>query len=254
MLQGARIAVIVPAYNESRLIARTLASVPSYVDHVVVVDDGSRDDTAARAQGHGDDRVEVLRHGANRGVGRTLATGYEAAFAQGADVAVVMAGDGQMDPRDLKRLLAPVLRGETDYAKGDRLGYPEANAHMPWTRWVGNHLLSWLTRWATGLEVRDSQCGYTALSRRAAERVALDRIWPRYGYPNDLLGALADSGMRVRDVIVRPVYGDEDSGIGWWHALVVIPFVLLRVGLRRTRRSAPALPRTWPEAPRRLER
>jgi len=233
MLRGATIAVVVPAYNEALLIARTLTSVPAFVDHIVVVDDGSSDGTCERARGSGDPRVVVEVHGHNRGVGAAIATGYQRAFASGADVVAVMAGDAQMDPTDLQALLWPVIEGEADYTKGDRLSHPQAMRLMPLTRWLGNHLLSLFTRWVTRLPVQDSQCGYTALSRRAAELVPLSELWPRYGYPNDLLAHLAEHGGRVRDVVVRPVYADERSGIGLRHALFVVPFVLVRALSRR---------------------
>ncbi len=151
MLYGARVAVVVPAHDEARLIARTLRSIPAYVDHVVVVDDASRDETAQRVEALDDPRVELVRHLENRGVGAAIATGYRRAFGAGAQVAAVMAGDGQMDPRDLEALLTPVLRGEADYAKGDRLSHPDAFARMPVSRWLGNHGLSAATRVATGL-------------------------------------------------------------------------------------------------------
>lgn len=228
-----RISVVVPAYNEARLITRTLRSIPAYVAHVVVVDDGSLDDTALCAQALGDPRVEVVRHRENRGVGAAIVTGYAAAFARGADVCAVMAGDGQMDPADLARLLTPVLAGEAAYAKGDRLSFPDARRAMPLTRWLGNVVLARLTGLAAGLPVRDSQCGYTALSRQAAHQLPLHKLWSRYGYPNDLLGMLRERKLAVSEVVVRPVYADEESGIRLWHALFVVPFVLLRVLLRR---------------------
>jgi dolichol-phosphate mannosyltransferase len=235
-----RIAVVVPAYNEGRLIARTLASVPAYVEHVVVVDDASTDDTAARAKQSGDPRVHIVRHRENRGVGAAIVTGYEEAFARGADVCAVMAGDGQMDPADLEHVLWPVLRGEAAYAKGDRLSFPYAREAMPVTRWFGNWVLARLTALATGIPVRDSQCGYTAITREAAEQLPLNTLWNRYGYPNDLLGMLSERDLPVREVVVRPVYGDEESGIRLWHALFVVPFVLLRVFARRLRYAADA--------------
>lgn len=230
-----RISVVVPAYNEGRLIARTLASIPSYVHHVVVVDDASADDTSLRARALADPRVEVVRHSENRGVGAAIVTGYEVAFARGADVCVVMAGDGQMHPGDLASLLSPVLRGEAVYAKGDRLSFPGARSAMPITRWLGNFVLARLTALAVGLPVRDSQCGYTALSREAARELPLHKLWSRYGYPNDLLGMLSERNLPVSEVVVRPVYADEESGIRLWHALFVVPFVLLRAFARRLR-------------------
>ena len=231
--RAARVAVVVPAYNEARLLGRTLRSIPRRAQHVVVVDDGSGDDTAAVAQRSGDPRVEVVRHEQNRGVGAAIVTGYRVAFARGADVCVVMAGDAQMDPSDFEALIALVLDGSADYAKGDRLSFPEVHRHMPLTRLLGNGLLSLCTRLATGLPISDSQCGYTALSRRAADQLPLERLWPRYGYPNDLLGMLAERGLNVREVVVRPIYADEASGIGLQHALGVVPYVLLRVVARR---------------------
>ncbi len=236
MRKQAHIAVIVPAFNERNLIAQTLAQVPSRVDRIVVVDDGSSDDTAAVARTVDDPRVIVVQHEENRGVGAALTTGYRACFEAGAEVAVVMAGDGQMHPDDFDALVSPVLSGEVDYAKGDRLSWPGARDVMPPMRWLGNHVLSSLTRLALGSPVRDSQCGYTALRRSAAARIDLDALWPRYGYPNDLIARLLERGCRVRDVAVRPVYAEEKSGIGWRHALVVIPFVLTRALARRAKR------------------
>jgi glycosyltransferase involved in cell wall biosynthesis len=238
MLDGLDVAVVVPAYNEERHVGRVLSSIPSFVDRVFVVDDASADATFERAGATGDARVSVLRHAENRGVGAAIVTGYHHAFAAGADVAVVMAGDGQMDPADLGALLAPLLRGEADYIKGDRLAWPDVARRMPLTRLIGNHALSVFTRAATGLPVSDSQCGYTALARGAAERLRLDRLWPRYGYPNDLLAAAAAAGLRVKDVPVRPVYADEKSGVDLRHALFVVPYVLARAAFRRASTSS----------------
>lgn len=241
MMDGARVTVVVPAHDEERLIAQTVRVIPPWVDHIVVVDDGSTDGTAQRVRALGDPRVELRKHARNRGVGAALVTGYQAAFAQKADVVAVMAGDGQMHPDDLSTVVAPVVRGEADYVKGDRLSHPEGRRDMPWLRWMGNHALSLLTRWVTGLPLRDSQCGYTALSRQGAEQLPLHALWPRYGYPNDLLGHAAAAGLRVRDVTVRAVYGDERSGVRLWHAVVLIPALLLRIALRRRMRLG-ALP------------
>jgi glycosyltransferase involved in cell wall biosynthesis len=230
---SAQIAVIVPAYNEAERIGGMLRDVPSFVDKIWVIDDGSSDATSACASALGDPRVCVLRHHENAGVGTALRTGYRAAFEFGADVVAVMAGDGQMHPEDLPALLEPLVKGEADYTKGNRLAHGEAFARMPFARFVGNQVLSFCTRLATGLAVHDSQCGYTALHRRGADCVAWTELWHGYGYPNDLLGQLAQRGARVRDVTVRPVYAGEKSGIRFWHALFVIPFVLARVFTRR---------------------
>jgi glycosyltransferase involved in cell wall biosynthesis len=244
MIDGARVAVVVPAHNEARLVARTLRGIPAFVDHVVVVDDASTDGTVREVRTVEDPRIELVRHPINRGVGAAIVAGYRRAFASGADVAAVMAGDGQMDPEDLPRVLAPVIEGDADYTKGDRLSHPDAFVAMPLARWIGNHGLSAMTRVATGLPIRDSQCGYTAISRTAFGHLDAHAIWPRYGYPNDLLSRLAMADLRVRDVVVRPVYGEERSGIRPRDLVATFPRVLATGLARRLQRalrpSAPA--------------
>ncbi len=234
MIEARRIAVVVPAHDEEERIAATLETLPSVVDAIVVVDDGSGDRTGAIVRASTDPRVRLVVHARNRGVGAAIATGYRAAFAAGADVAVVVGADGQMDPAELLSLAMPVAQGRADYAKGDRLAHRELGS-MPPHRRVGNALFSALTRAVTGLDISDSQCGYTALSRSAAARLDLDALWPGYGYPNDLLARAAHAGLRVIDVPVRPIYAGEASGIGLWEGLVVIPSVIARAALRRVR-------------------
>jgi len=246
MFRGRVVAVVIPARNEADKIAATIRSVPGFVDHVVVVDDGSGDATAAvarraarrasaRGRGHAA-RVEVVVHERNRGVGAAIATGYARALALGAHATAVMAGDGQMDPADLPRLLAPVVGGQADYAKGNRFAWPGGWRMMPPVRMFGGAALSWLTGLASGYRhIGDSQCGYTVASRHALLAIGPD-LFARYGYPNDLLARLAAARVRVVDVPVRPVYGP-----GWrsgLHPLRVAPpiaWLLLRAFGRRLR-------------------
>lgn len=209
---------------------------PSFVDEVLVVDDASRDATVELAEAAGRASglcISVLRHRDNRGVGAAIATGYRAGRARGADVIAVMAGDGQMHPDDLAAVVRPIVRGEAAYVKGNRLRYPGAARLMPTARLVGTAALAFLTRHASGLaQLGDSQCGYTAISARAVDALDLDALWPRYGYPNDLLGALARAGLPVEEVTVRPVYRGEASGLRPWH-LATIGYVIGRVAYRR---------------------
>ncbi len=214
------ITVIVPAFDEAALIGRVLSSMPREVLHVVVVDDASGDETAEAARAAGDPRVVVLRHEENRGVGAAIATGYYEAMSRAGspnDAFVVMAGDAQMDPRDLPLIANPVLRGEAGYVKGNRFGAPDIARVMPRARWIGGHVLSWMTSRAIGVRVTDSQCGYTALARWACARIDLDDLWPRYGYPNDLLGKLVRSGVTITEAPVRPIYADEKSKLRTRH-------------------------------------
>jgi glycosyltransferase involved in cell wall biosynthesis len=215
MLAGKSVAVVVPAYDEEALVAATIRGIPAFVDRIYVVDDASRDGTAEAARASGDRRVEVLVHERNEGVGGAIVTGYKRAVADGVDVTCVMAGDNQMDPADLERIALPVARGEVDYAKANRLVSGEAWEVMPHLRYLGGALLSLLTKIASGFwHVADSQSGYTAASREILEQLDLDRIYPRYGFPNDMLVHLNVWNARVRDIPSRPVYGvGEQSGI-----------------------------------------
>jgi len=212
--------VIVPAFNEEARIGAVLASMPASVDEIFVVDDASRDATAAIARASIDPRVRVFVHAVNRGVGAAIATGYREALTRGGeagDAFVVMAGDGQMDPSDLDALTLPIRERRAGYVKGNRFAHPEVRATMPRARYLGGAVFSRLTSLAIGQPVQDSQCGYTAIAREACARLDLDALWPRYGYPNDLLAQLAERRIAIDEVCVRPVYAGEASGLRVWH-------------------------------------
>jgi glycosyltransferase involved in cell wall biosynthesis len=241
VLDGARVAVVIPSYNEARWIGETVSTMPGFVDDIIVVDDASYDGTAGRAAGAGDARLWVLRHAHNRGVGAAIVSGYRAARERGASVIAVMAGDGQMHPGDLERVVRPVARREHDYVKGNRLRHPEVLQTMPIGRLAAGFVLGWLTGLAIGRpELSDSQCGYTAISVAALDAIDLDTIWPRYGYPNDLLGVVARAGLSIGEVDVRPVYRGEASGVRPWH-VGTVAFLLARAVIRRA--SPPLLGR-----------
>lgn len=228
MYRQLRVGVVIPAFNEQGAIAATVAAVPAYIDNVIVVDDGSRDATSVRARIRPD--ICVIRHPENRGVGSAIATGYRHALHAHCDVAVVMGGDGQMDPRDLPALLDPIASGNADYVKGNRFLHADVWREMPPSRIAANVALSIATRVASGYRhVFDSQCGYTAIHRDSLAKIDLDRLWPRYGYPNDMLSRLHAIGARVIDVAVRPIYGAQwKSGIRLTAAVHPLPWVLLR--------------------------
>jgi glycosyltransferase involved in cell wall biosynthesis len=230
VLEGKRVAVVVPAHEEERLIATTIGGIPSLVDRILVVDDGSTDGTGATATAAGDDRVEVIRHESNRGVGAATVTGYRRALEEGFDVVVVMNGDNQMDPADLPALVRPVVRGEVDYAKANRLFTGQAWQLIPRTRYLGNAVLSMLTKIASGYwHVADSQSGYTAIGREMLAQLDLERVYTNYGFPNDMLVHLNVWNARVRDVPSRPVYGvGERSGIRYRRVVPRISWLLLK--------------------------
>jgi len=218
------IAVVVPAYNEEELIAKTLMSIPSLVDRIIVVDDCSTDHTGEilEERAEEDKRILLIKHISNQGVGGAIVTGYKKAIELNIDVTAVMAGDGQMDPNDLTNILEPVASGDVDYTKGNRLFQGDAWSMIPHYRYFGNSFLSLLTKIASGYwHIADSQTGYTAISLRALKKMNLDTIYKRYGMPNDMLIKLNQYDFKVRDVHVRPVYNvGEKSGI---RLVVVIP-------------------------------
>lgn len=228
MYRQLAVGVVIPAFNEEDAIATTVATIPDFIDEIIVVDDASTDATYQRARSC--PGVCVLRHPHNRGVGAAIATGYRRALHTGCDVAVVMGGDGQMDPRDLPALLDPIANGSADYVKGNRFLHPNVWAEMPRLRIIANLALSAATRVTSGYRhVFDSQCGYTAARCDALAKIDLNALWPRYGYPNDLLSRLHVAGARVVDVAVRPIYGAEwKSGIRLTAALHPLPWVLVR--------------------------
>ncbi len=230
MLEGKTVAVVVPAHDEEALIGTTLGGIPDFVDRVIVVDDGSSDATAERARSFGDERVEVVEHERNRGVGATIVTGYRRALELHADVVCVMAADNQMDPADLVTLVQPVARGELDYAKANRLFTGQAWDLIPRTRYLGNAVLSLLTKVASGYwHVADSQSGYTAIAAPMLAQLDLERVYSGYGFPNDLLVHLNVWNARVRDFQSRPVYGvGERSGIRYRRVVPRISWLLLR--------------------------
>jgi glycosyltransferase involved in cell wall biosynthesis len=237
MYKDKTIGVVVPAHNEETQIERTLRTMPDFVDRVVVVDDCSWDATGRIVQGiaEKDPRILLIRHELNRGVGGAISTGYVWCRDNDIDVAVVMAGDGQMDPADLPVLLDPVVEDRVDYAKGNRLVTGEAWKRIPHARYLGNSALTFLTKIASGYwHVTDSQTGYTALNKRALRLLPLEDIYPRYGMPNDFLVTLNIYNMRVADIPVNPIYGiGEKSGIKCSRMVFKLSLLLLRLFCRR---------------------
>jgi glycosyltransferase involved in cell wall biosynthesis len=230
VLEGQRVAVVVPAHDEEKLIAETIRSIPDFVDRVIVVDDKSGDDTVGAVRGMGDPRVVLIEHERNLGVGAAIITGYKRAMEERIDVTAVMAADAQMDPADLETLVAPVARREVDYAKANRLFTGQAWEVIPRYRYLGNAFLSLMTKIASGYwHVADSQSGYTAISLEMLELLDLDRIYQRYGFPNDMLVHLNVWNGRVRDYPSRPIYGvGERSGIRLRKVVPTISWLLIK--------------------------
>jgi glycosyltransferase involved in cell wall biosynthesis len=233
MFKHRTVGVVVPAHNESALIGTVIDTMPDYVDRIIVVDDVSSDDTAEVVQGYVDrmpGRVRLIKHEVNGGVGKAIVTGYQAAVEEQLDLTAVMAGDAQMDPEDLPALLEPVADGEVDYTKGNRLFTGYAWEIIPRYRYLGNSALTFMTKIASGYwHVADSQTGYTVANLKSLETIDLDGLYPRYGFPNDMLVHLNVYDFKVRDVPIQPVYGvGEKSGIKLWKVIPTLSWLLVR--------------------------
>lgn len=214
MFNGAVVTAVVPAYREERMIARVIETMPEFVDHIVIVDDCSPDDTSGAALAVGDPRVDLVRHEVNQGVGGAIITGHRRAMALGSDVNVVMAGDAQMDPAYLPALLEQVTDGGFGFAKANRFFAPESFSGMPRHRIFGNIVLSFLTKLASGYwHLFDPQNGYTAVRTSVLERIPLDNVARRYSFENDLLIHLNILQVPAVDVPIPAVYGEEVSSI-----------------------------------------
>lgn len=208
LYKGLHVCLVIPAYNEERLIGPTLSVVPPVVDAILVVDDGSTDSTPGIVESCllRDSRIELVRHARNRGPGGAIITGYKESSKRGYDVAVVVGGDNQMGFEYLTDFLEPLVRDEADYVKGNRFmnGVPKA---MPFARLVGNVVLSAMTKVASGYwHVFDTQDGYTAISKKAIDTVGWEDAWEGYGYVSDFLIRFNYYGLRVKDVYRKEVY------------------------------------------------
>ena len=223
MYQGVSIGVVIPARNEAEHLGGVLSGIPSFVDKVVVVDDGSSDGTGELA---GDADVVRLE---GEGVGSAIDHGHRRLLdvMDSNFISVVMAGDGQMDPDDMESLIAPIINHQAHHVKGERL---DRAGKMPLYRRIGTFILSILTTLACGQTIRDPQCGYTATSSEVLESWNWERSWKGYGYPNWWLMALSEKGWRVSHVPVKAIYEGQKSGIRVSSFLPKVALMLL-VGL-----------------------
>ncbi|WP_123620096.1 glycosyltransferase family 2 protein [Halorubrum sp. CSM-61] len=280
MYESHSVGVIIPAYNEAEFVGDVIRDVPEYVDRVYVVEDCSDDETpeairtaakadAANASPAADrrdndlpdigelrlesdalaEKVEefyaigrtvAIHHEENLGAGGAIKTGYQFALEDDTDVVATIDADGQMDPAQLSRFLDPIVAGDADYTKGDRLSNEDHSRGMPRFRLFGNHVLTFLTRVASGYwQVTDPQNGYTAVRTDVLERVSVEEMYEYYGYLNDLLVRLNIAGADIVDVPLPAVYDDEDSHIRYEEYIVNVSQMLLRNFLWRLRVKYP---------------
>jgi dolichol-phosphate mannosyltransferase len=219
-----RIAVVIPSFRAAATIGGVLGAIGPEVGRIYLVDDGCPDSTGERAlQDHADPRLVVLHNRRNLGVGGAMKHGYRRALADGADIVVKLDADGQMDPRHMKRLIAPIVAGAADYAKGNRFApanampagsSPRALSEMPLTRRAGNMAHSIFHRAATGYwRIADPANGYTAVHARALERVGLEALADCFFFETDMLFRLNLIDAVVADVALPACYPGSGSSL-----------------------------------------
>lgn len=236
MYKEHKVAVVIPAYNEGELITETLTCLPDCLDTLYVVHDGGSDDTLPRIRQcmQDDPRIVLINHEVNKGLGQSLIDGYLASAASDNDITVIMAGDNQMDPSDLPQLLDRITDEGFDYVKGNRLLHHEVVESMPRYRLIGNTILTFMTKFATGyFFMMDPQCGYTAIKNKVLRQIPIEEMTKGYGYNADILCMLNIRGFKVTDCEVRPVYGKEQSKIKLLKYIWKTGWLLVRLFFRR---------------------
>ncbi len=210
-----KLAVVIPCYKVRKHIIGLLAKMPPYVDAIYVIDDSCPQGTGDHVkESCKDTRVRVIHNTINKGVGYTVIRGYRAAVLDGAQVIVKIDGDGQMDPGLISKFVAPILRCEADYTKGNRFYNMEELWVMPRIRLFGNAVLSFLTKMSSGYwNVFDPTNGFTAIDSSVLRAIPLDKISDGYFFETDMLFRLNVLRAVVVDIPMKPVYGDEESNL-----------------------------------------
>ncbi len=235
MYKNNKIGIVVPAYNEELLILEMLDGIPEYVDSIFVINDASNDRTLEllKLQKQKDNRIFIIDHQKNKGLGQSLIDGYLESSKSDVDITAVMAGDNQMDPKDLPNILDKIIEEKFDYVKGNRLLHQEISA-MPKYRFVGNSILTILTKFATGYySLMDPQSGYTAIKNAVLRKIPIHEMTKGYGYNADILCMLNIRGFNVTDIEIRPVYDREISKIKLWKYIPKISILLTRLFFKR---------------------
>ena len=237
MFREHSVGIAIPCFNEESNLPKVIHGLPAWIDSIVIVNDASNDATAAVASQlmTNDKRISLIDSTENKGVGASIASAMMLLRDNNIDVAVVMAGDNQMDPKYLPALISPIVHGNFDYTKTNRTLHKETVDQIPSIRYFGNSVLSFLTKFASGLwMIGDAQSGYTAASRQVLQSINWCQLYPRYGYPNQLLISLSIKRFRVADLATVPRYGvGERSKLKISIVLFTIPAILLKGFFRR---------------------
>ena len=230
MHNGWHVGVVIPAKDEELFIGAVLDTIPNFVDSVVVIDDGSSDDTSKVAKTYQDKsyNLTVIRL-EGKGVGGAIDAGHIEMLRNCPKpfVSVVMAGDGQMDPNDVTEVITPIIEQRCDYVKGNRFIHVDGVGNMPKVRRFASQILAFLTTLAAGIAVSDPQCGYTATSHKVLKEWNWAKSWDKYGYPNYWLIELSRLSFSVVEVPVKSIYGSEKSNLKMLRFLFSVGIMML---------------------------
>ncbi|MBA64837.1 MAG: glycosyl transferase family 2 [Candidatus Marinimicrobia bacterium] len=284
MIENKTIAVVIPCFNEDSQIGKVIEHMPSFVDRIVIVDDGSTDNTIKVIKSYikndqvrskvkisrkkveatpfnlaeimleernvkeitkfpefkffndnNFDRIVLIQKQMNTGNGDAISVGLKWCKDNCIDATTIMDGDGQMDPNELKKIIHPILNENIDYVKGNRLKYPGAWIIIPKVRFIGNAILSILTKIASGFwRVSDTQTGYVAFSSKALNSITLYSIYKKYGWPNDILIKINIAMCTIKEVTIKPVYNaGEQSKMKILNVIFPISWLLIKGFFKR---------------------
>ena len=229
-----KIAVVLPCYKVSRQLERVLVAMPPFVDFVIVVDDACPEKSGKIAERLDNDKIFVIYHTKNRGVGGAVISGYKKALELNSDIVVKLDGDGQMNPEDIEILISPLTKDMADYAKGNRFHDFHALKSMPKSRLFGNSFLSFAVKVASGYwNTMDPTNGFCAITSEALNNLNLKNIDERYFFETDMLINLNINEYVVQDVPVSTKYSDETSNLSIGNTTITFPPKIIKGFVKR---------------------
>ncbi len=252
MVNGARVVVVLPAYNAEKTLERTIAEVPAgVVDEFLLVDDASRDGTVAEARRLG---VPYIVHPVNRGYGGNQKTCYAEALTRGADIVVMLHPDYQYTPKLIGAMAWLVASGEFDVVLGSRiLGTGALKGGMPLYKYVSNRFLTLVENLLLGVKLSEYHTGYRAFSREVLETLPLEECSDDFVFDNQMLAQCVAFGFNIGEISCPTKYFAEASSINFRRSVVyglgvlgtALGYRLHRLGLKRSplfERTARRLP------------